>query len=1014
MQLRKYFKRIFLSAIILSAFYLFCVTPENPYSDLKTSSQLLLKNSLGKVDSLSIEDSIGKPVSIGIYRYLPKNVDSLRLTVTSKLSLTSTTSNTVLDTAMYFFNVSQTYDTLWKQITFKSAGNFLVQTSAYTSFKTILSDSATIIIHDRSVPNNSPPKWETDTIKMNVFPGAAISINLADTCVDPNNDQLSFCLLLGLPARDTIIGSLYRFTPLVADTGSFAIHIVASNAQGTDTLTMALTIRPTIPDSNGPILRSFQPDRDSSITAVNSMTISIVAKDANGIASVFCSFGSAAPTVTTTDSIYSATITGLIANQFNKIRFIATDASSNGNKETLFVFVKYVPTINDTKKPTLKRKTPAIDSLTVSSASATISVIAMDSSGIASIVCSLGDSIFTVTAADSTYSATVKGLIASKYNKIRFIATDASNNGNRETLYVTLKYDPTIADNSPPIFTKINGPIGPTVTTPTVSYEYAITDTNGIDSAYWTLNGTRQGHLFIDASEHYKLNATLSPQSNRIVIHAWDKSTNHNRDSVVITLNYTPPCIVRFDSKGGSAIDSQKVNYGDKATEPPVKPKMDGHSFGGWYKDEAYTTKWNFESDNVTTNVTLYAKWTINQYTISFNSLGGSQVSSEQRNYGDTVIMPANPSFTGNKFGGWFKEASCNTKWGFGTFKVTQDTTLYAKWTVIQDTVFFNSHEGSVVSPIPVNYGLPITKPQDSKRKGYEFYAWYTDATLTTQWNFSDVVTNNMTLHAKWTINQYAVKFDLSGITSHTTPTSIPLANVTFNTFATKPFPDPKKTSYVFSGWCRDAACKNLWNFYSDVVTSDTTLYARWEIKDIDGNVYTEVNINGQVWMVENLKTTTYIDSQPIPLITDSISWSNLNGCDFPEAYCYYGNNDANKNSYGALYTAGMLEKNKPVAPKGWHVPSYDEWDTLITNLGGTSAAAAKLKDGGSSGFKALLGGYRSSDGGFYGMSSEGHWWTNNTASICAWVFYHMDPTKIDQGGNVTTMGISVRCKRDW
>jgi uncharacterized protein (TIGR02145 family)/uncharacterized repeat protein (TIGR02543 family) len=1008
---RKHFKIIILSAIVMSVFYLFCVAPIDPYSDVKTSSQLLLKNSLREVDSLSIEDSIGKPVSIGMCRYLPKNIDSLQLKVTSKLSLTSTISITVLDTVFRFFNTSKTYDTLWKQITFTSAGEFLVETNAYTSLKTILSDSATINIHDRS---NLPPKWETDTIKMNVFSGAAIFINLADTCVDPNNDQLFFSLLSGLPARDTIIGSLYRFTPLVADTGSFAIHIVASDpAQATDTLTIAMNVRiapidsikptyklvkpnkdsisvnatsfkidiiftdastiasvkcstalalfpvehtdslysaiviglqanvynaitfvaidgssranetrktlyikndPLLLDLAGPILRRSLPNRDSIFTAVDSVAISIIATDQSGVASVACLLGTTALTVKKTDSVYSAVIKGLSSTATNRVYFVATDSSANKNMDTLTFYIKYEPTGKDHQKPTMNRKTPANDSTTVSSASTAISIVAKDLSGIASVVCSFGATTPAVTATDSIFSATVTGLVANQFNKIMFIATDASSSSNKETLFVTLKYDPTIADNSPPIFTKINGPTGPTVTTPAVSYEYAITDTNGIDSVYWTLNGTRQGYLSIDASEHYKLNATLSVQSNRIVIHAWDKSTNHNRDSVIITLNYTPSCIVRFDSKGGSAIDSQKVNSGDMVNKP-ADPTRTGYAFVGWYKEEAYTTKWNFGTDNVIANITLFAKWTINQYTVTFNTQGGTPVPAAQpRNYGDTVSTPNIPTYTGFTFGGWYKESSCATKWVLGTFKITQDTTLYAKWTTSTYMVTFNTNGGLPVPPTQtIKYYDTVVTPIATNKDSYTFDGWYKEATFATKWVFgTERITSNATLYAKWKIIQCMVTFNLQGGAG-----TIPSVSVDYNSTITKPLSDPTKLGYFFKTWVKDSVSANAWNFSSDKVTSDISVYAKWEIRDVEGNVYTEVKIGTQVWMVENLKTMKYNDGSAL------------------EDFIWYNNDISNKDKYGGLYGWGMIDptNSKKIAPAGWHVPSATEWTTLQNYL---------------------------------------------------------------------------------
>jgi uncharacterized protein (TIGR02145 family) len=101
-------------------------------------------------------------------------------------------------------------------------------------------------------------------------------------------------------------------------------------------------------------------------------------------------------------------------------------------------------------------------------------------------------------------------------------------------------------------------------------------------------------------------------------------------------------------------------------------------------------------------------------------------------------------------------------------------------------------------------------------------------------------------------------------------------------------------------------------------------------VKDIDGNVYKTVTIGKQVWMAENLKTAKYNDGKTIPLVTDNTEWSNLSA----PAYCWYNNDIANKEVYGALYNWYTVNTNK-VCPKGWHIPIDAEWTTLTTYLGG-------------------------------------------------------------------------------
>ena len=109
-------------------------------------------------------------------------------------------------------------------------------------------------------------------------------------------------------------------------------------------------------------------------------------------------------------------------------------------------------------------------------------------------------------------------------------------------------------------------------------------------------------------------------------------------------------------------------------------------------------------------------------------------------------------------------------------------------------------------------------------------------------------------------------------------------------------------------------------------------------VTDIDGNVYSTVTIGEQEWMVENLKVTHYRDGTQINYYESHQEWSKSTS----GAYCYYGNNSSNADTYGALYnwyavngdTNGDGVKDKEIAPVGWHVPTDYEWKELEITLG--------------------------------------------------------------------------------
>ncbi len=193
-------------------------------------------------------------------------------------------------------------------------------------------------------------------------------------------------------------------------------------------------------------------------------------------------------------------------------------------------------------------------------------------------------------------------------------------------------------------------------------------------------------------------------------------------------------------------------------------------------------------------------------------------------------------------------------------------------------------------------------------------------------------------------------------------------------------------------------------------------------VTDVDGNVYHTVTINKQIWMVENLRTTHYNDSTSILNLGGNTDWQN----NTTGAYCWYNNDGAAaiNSPYGALYNWYAVNTYK-LCPKGWHVPNNAEWDDLIAFLGGTIVAGDKLKEAGtthwtapntkadnSSGFTALPGGYRLSNGQFGRLRELGNWWgVSNDNTSNAWncgLDYQV--SSANRYYNNKGIGFSVRC----
>lgn len=189
------------------------------------------------------------------------------------------------------------------------------------------------------------------------------------------------------------------------------------------------------------------------------------------------------------------------------------------------------------------------------------------------------------------------------------------------------------------------------------------------------------------------------------------------------------------------------------------------------------------------------------------------------------------------------------------------------------------------------------------------------------------------------------------------------------------------------------------------------------------------VKICNQIWMLKNLDVDKYSNGDPIPQVTDNAQWAALT----TGAWCYLRNDAANGAIYGKLYNWHAVIDPRGLAPKGWHIPSTNEYSTLANCLGGGMVAGDKLKASGttwgtynngatnSSGFTALPGGFRDgkaegwNDGWFHNEMTEGRWWTktsyDNEDSWFHNLYGSMSNSYIDYSNKGD--GYSIRCVKN-
>ena len=184
---------------------------------------------------------------------------------------------------------------------------------------------------------------------------------------------------------------------------------------------------------------------------------------------------------------------------------------------------------------------------------------------------------------------------------------------------------------------------------------------------------------------------------------------------------------------GDSEYAKQVLPSGTLATRPDAPAATPGYTFGGWNKADG--TAWDYASDKVTDNITLYAKWAANTYTITFDTAGGSEIAPITQDHGTVITAPEAPTREGYTFIGWDKEIP--------TTMPAENMTVTAQWEINQYTITFDTAGGSEIAPITQDYGTVITAPEAPEREGYTFIGW--DKAIP-----ETMPAENITLKARW------------------------------------------------------------------------------------------------------------------------------------------------------------------------------------------------------------------------------------------------------------------------
>ena len=246
---------------------------------------------------------------------------------------------------------------------------------------------------------------------------------------------------------------------------------------------------------------------------------------------------------------------------------------------------------------------------------------------------------------------------------------------------------------------------------------------------------------------------------------------------------------ITFDTAGGSEVPSITQDYGTAIT-PPAAPTRTGYTFAGWDKTIPTTMPAG--------DMAITAQWQLNQYTITFDTAGGSEVPSITQDYGTAITPPAAPTRTGYTFAGWDKTIPTTMPAG--------DMAITAQWQLNQYTITFDTAGGSEVPSITQDYGTAITAPANPTKTGYTFAGWNREIPTA-------MPAGDMTITAQWQLNRYTITFDTAG------GSEVPSITQDYGTAITPPAA-PTRTGYTFAGWDKTIP--------TTMPAGDMTITARW------------------------------------------------------------------------------------------------------------------------------------------------------------------------------------------
>jgi uncharacterized repeat protein (TIGR02543 family) len=276
---------------------------------------------------------------------------------------------------------------------------------------------------------------------------------------------------------------------------------------------------------------------------------------------------------------------------------------------------------------------------------------------------------------------------------------------------------------------------------------------------------------------------------------------------------------INLVTNGGPNLQPIYLRFNENIDLPNIQKT--GHTFDNWYLDESLS---NLSDVNKmpNDNITLYAGWIVNNYTMTFVTNGGTAIQPITLDYGSPLNVPQT-SKIGFTFGGWYKDVTLTQQYNLPSTIPAESITLYAKWSVNQYSMTFVTNGGNSMPTQNIPYGLEISLPTVT-RTGYSFVGWFMDTSLYSEFSLLTMPAQNIVIYAKWLINQYTITFNTNGGNN--------INDYNLNYMEEIAYPTPIKQGYIFLGWYLDVnfSIKNENQF---MPAFNVSLFARWKNENI-------------------------------------------------------------------------------------------------------------------------------------------------------------------------------------